>query len=48
MLWVWVVVVASLAIAAYLWMRIDEVEKAKRDEQQATPRRQTASATRTS
>lgn len=48
MLWVWVVVVASLAIAAYLWMRIDEVEKAKRSEQQASPRARAAPASRTS
>ena len=30
MLWVWVVIWGSLALAAYLWMRIDEAEKAER------------------
>lgn len=47
MLWFWVVVVASLAIAAYLWMRIDEVEKAERSERHAGPHQRAASATRT-
>lgn len=27
MLWVWVVIVGSLALAAYVWMRIDEARK---------------------
>lgn len=27
MLWVWGVIVGSLALAAYLWMRIDEARK---------------------
>jgi hypothetical protein len=27
MLWVWVMIVGSIALAAYLWMRIDEARK---------------------
>lgn len=42
MLWVWAVVVASLAIGAYLWMRIDEVEKAERSEPRASSRQRAA------
>lgn len=27
MLWVWLTIVGSLALAAYLWMRIDEAHR---------------------
>jgi hypothetical protein len=37
MLWVWVVIVGSLALASYLWMRIDELEKAERTAGPAGP-----------
>lgn len=28
MLWVWLMIVGSLALASYLWMRIDEAQQA--------------------
>jgi hypothetical protein len=36
MLWTWLEIIASIAIAAYLWMRFDDMRKAAAEESAST------------
>lgn len=52
MLWVWPMIVGSLALASYLWMRIDEAQKpaakARRGAGERTAQSASGEATRSS